>query len=40
VFTLLSKDNKVVVYPAPVREAQLRQKLVAYLGDANTEASA
>jgi CRISPR system Cascade subunit CasA len=40
VFILLAKDNKVVVYPAPVREAQLRQKLVAYLGDANTEASA
>jgi CRISPR system Cascade subunit CasA len=40
VFTVLSKDGKVSVYPAPVREAQLRQKLVPYLGNIRVEAQA
>lgn len=38
VFTLLSKDGKVDIFPPPVRRAQLRQKLVSYLGDINLEA--
>lgn len=40
VFTVLSKDGKVSVYPAPVRESQLRQKLVPYLGNTRVEAQA
>jgi CRISPR type I-E-associated protein CasA/Cse1 len=31
VFTVVSRDNKVSVYPAPVRESQLRRKLDPYL---------
>ena len=40
VFTLLSKENKVSVYPAPVRESQLRHKLAPYLGIIRVEAHA
>jgi hypothetical protein len=40
VFTVLSKDGKVSVYPASVRESQLRQKLVPYLGNIDVEAQA
>lgn len=38
VFTLLSKDGKVSVYPPSVRESQLRQKLLPHLGHNPTEA--
>lgn len=38
VFTVLSKDGKVSVYPAPIRESQLRQKLVPYLGKQEAQA--
>jgi CRISPR system Cascade subunit CasA len=38
VFTVLSKDGKISVYPAPVRESQLRQKLIPYLGNVHVEA--
>lgn len=40
VFTLLAKDNKVVVYPAAVRESQLRQRIADYLGSVDVEALA
>lgn len=40
VFTLLSKEGKVSVYPPSVREAQLRQKLLPYLGNIRVEAHA
>jgi CRISPR system Cascade subunit CasA len=38
VFTVLSKDGKISVYPAPVRESQLRQRLLPYLGPIPVEA--
>lgn len=38
VFTLISKDSKAVVFPAAVRESQLRKKLADYLGDVVVEA--
>jgi CRISPR-associated protein Cse1 (CRISPR_cse1) len=40
VFTVLSKDRKVSVYPAAVKESQLRQKLLPYLGNIRVEAQA
>ncbi|MDD4867998.1 MAG: type I-E CRISPR-associated protein Cse1/CasA, partial [Mycobacterium sp.] len=38
VFTVISKDSKVVVFPAAVREAQLCKKLDDHLGDVAVEA--
>lgn len=38
VFTLVTKDDKVVVYPAPVVEARLRDHLTQHLGSVPAEA--
>jgi CRISPR system Cascade subunit CasA len=40
VFTVLSKDYRISVYPAAVGESELRKKLVPYLGDIRVEAQA